>query len=1395
MDCVSPIYTIATDLFGCTAKRASHIRGLRENLECLREEMELLNLRSEDVKTRVELGKQQQMTPRREVEGWIQDVGEEESEVAAILREGDGALEKECLGRFCNIRSSYNLGKRVSRKISRVRELSSRGDFEAVAYTLPRDVVDELPLVRTVGLDSLYEKVCSFLAQDSVGIVGLYGKRGIGKTTLMKKINNALLETRHDFDTVIWVSVSKQASVGAAQDVIGNKLQIIDSMWQNRSQDEKAIEIFKIMKTKRFLLLLDNVQKPLDLSEIGVPPPDAGNKSKVIIATRSMRICSEMDAKRWLPVKPLACEEAWTLFSELVGEDTLNSSPGIQQLAHSTLERCQGLPSAIVMAGRTLAGCKIVREWEHLTQELEDLIKEEISGEDRLPRDVVDELPLGRTVGLDSLYEKVCSFLAQDSVGIVGLYGKRGIGKTTLMKKINNALLETRHDFDTVIWVSVSKQASVRAAQDVIGNKLQIIDSMWQNRSQDEKAIEIFNIMKTKRFLLLLDNVQIPLDLSEIGVPPPGAGNKSKVIIATRSMRICSEMDAKRWLPVKPLACEEAWTLFSELVGEDTLNSSPGIQQLAHSTLERCQGLPSAIIMAGRTLAGCKIVREWERLAQELEDVIKEEISGEDRLPHAVVDEMPLGHTVGLDSLYERVCRCLTGYQAGIIALYGTGGVGKTTLMRKINNEFLKTSHQFDTVIWVTLPKQASVKAAQEVIRNKLQIPDSMWQGRTEDERATEIFNIMKTRRFVLLLDDVWQRLDLSKIGVPLPEIRNRSQVIITTRIQEICNEMEVQRIFRVECLAQEEALALFLEKVGENTLNSHPDISRLSKKMAEQCKGLPLALITVGRAMAHKNSPHEWDQAIQELEKFPVEISGMEDELYHVLKLSYDSLRDDITKSCFRYCSFFPKEYEIRKDELIEHWIGEGFFDGKDIYEARRQGHKIIEDLKNACLLEEGDGFKECIKMHDVIHDMALWIGQECGKKMNKILVRESLGHVEAERVTSWKEAERISLWGWNIEKLPGTPHCSNLQTLFVRECIRLRTFPRGFFQFMPLIRVLDLSATHCLMNLPVGIDRLMNLEYINLSMTKIRELPIGIKKLTKLRCLLLDGVPPFVIPPHVISSLSSLQLFSMYDGNALSSDHEHLLEELESIESMDEISLSFCSDVALNKLQSSDKLLRRIRRLSLHDCKNLLLLMLSTKFLSYLETFVIFNGRQLEGIYRPVEFEDNQHFHRLRHVKIWSCPELRHLGWLIYAVHLESLNVQFCESMAVVISAVDIANCQHASPFTRLASLVLGGMPELDVICPWAVDLPSLEVISVINCPKLRRLPFNSNSATKSLKKIEGDLTWWESLEWEDGSTKEIFANYFSPQYLADPIHHSGEAKGKKILVVEGSTSRTTT
>lgn len=57
--------------------------------------------------------------------------------------------------------------------------------------------------------------------------------------------------------------------------------------------------------------------------------------------------------------------------------------------------------------------------------------------------------------------------------------------------------------------------------------------------------MEIFNSLRNRRFLLLLDDVWERLDLTDIGIPPPGAGNKCKIILTTRSREVGRDMDAK----------------------------------------------------------------------------------------------------------------------------------------------------------------------------------------------------------------------------------------------------------------------------------------------------------------------------------------------------------------------------------------------------------------------------------------------------------------------------------------------------------------------------------------------------------------------------------------------------------------------------------------------------------------------------------------------------------------------------------------------------------------------------------------------------------------------------------------------------------------------------------
>ncbi|KAL6334996.1 hypothetical protein AAG906_023801 [Vitis piasezkii] len=276
-------------------------------------------------------------------------------------------------------------------------------------------------------------------------------------------------------------------------------------------------------------------------------------------------------------------------------------------------------------------------------------------------------------------------------------------------------------------------------------------------------------------------------------------------------------------------------------------------------------------------------------------------------LPRPPVDELPMeasGPTIGWE-LWD----CMEW------------GCWQNHPLKKINNEFLATSNDFEVVIWAVVSKSPDIEKIQQVIWNKLEIPRDKWETRS--------------------------RLDLLEMGVPRPDTENKSKIVLTTRSQDVCHQMKAQKSIEVECLESEDAWTLFRKEVGEEILNSHPDIPMLAKVVAEECRGLPLALVTLGRAMAAEKDPSNWDKVIQDLRKSPAEITGMEDKLFHRLKLSYDRLPDNASKSCFIYHSMFREDWEIYNFQLIELWIGEGFMgEVHDIHEARDQGKKIIKTL-----------------------------------------------------------------------------------------------------------------------------------------------------------------------------------------------------------------------------------------------------------------------------------------------------------------------------------------------------------------------------------------------------------------------------------------------------------------
>ncbi|TXG69200.1 hypothetical protein EZV62_004135 [Acer yangbiense] len=753
-----------------------------------------------------------------------------------------------------------------------------------------------------------------------------------------------------------------------------------------------------------------------------------------------------------------------------------------------------------------------------------------------------------------------------------------------------------------------------------------------------------------------------------------------------------------------------------------------------------------------------------------------------ERVPEAAVDELPHEPMlVGLESTLDTVWRCLAQEdQVGIIGLYGMGGVGKTTLLTQINNKFVDTPNDFDIVIWVVVSKDLQLEKIQENIAQRIGLCNESWKNKSLQEKAGDIFKILSKKKFVLLLDDIWERVDLTKIGVPLATPKNiASKVVFTTRFVDICGLMESNRKFKVKCLTDGEAWKLFQNKVGEETLNSHPDILELAKSVAQECGGLPLALITIGRAMAYKKTPEEWNYAIQVLKRSASDFPGMGKEVYPLLKFSYDSLSDDRIRSCLLYCSLFSEDHYILESCLIDCWIGEGIFDENDYNQVQNKGYYIIGVLLHACLLEEGGG-SNYVKMHDVIRDMALWITCEIEKE--NVLIQAGAGLTEAPKIGKWVGVTRVSLMDNEIEDLLEFSTCSHLTTLFLQSN-SLRTINSYFFQFMPSLKVLNLSSNYCLNEFPPGISKLVSLQYLNLSMTGIRELPIELKALVNLKCLNLEEMSCLcTIPRQLISSFSMLQVLRMVSyyssedysaqDNVLFGGHEFLVEELLCLKYINVLTITLKSSDALGRFLSSRKLRRCTKSLSLQefsDSKSLNVLSLAgMKHLHslhltspYLEELKIGGAQEVQSI------RETHGFRSLHTFRVNFCGKLRDLTWLVFAQNLKFLFVANCLLMEEIISAREIGQVPemmgNLNPFGKLEFLQLKDLQHLKSIYCNALPFLRLKDITVLRCRNLKKLPLDSNSTKERKIVIKGEEGWWKELQWEDEATQNAFLPCF--------------------------------
>ncbi|CAF2150220.1 unnamed protein product [Brassica napus] len=564
---------------------------------------------------------------------------------------------------------------------------------------------------------------------------------------------------------------------------------------------------------------------------------------------------------------------------------------------------------------------------------------------------------------------------------------------------------------------------------------------------------------------------------------------------------------------------------------------------------------------------------------------------------HERVEHVPgvsVLHQTTASNMLGKIIDGLRSSEVQKIGIWGMGGVGKTTLVRTLNNKLHEetATQPFGLVIFATASKDFDPRTVQKQIAERLDIDTRLEE--TVERLARRIYaRLEKETSFLLILDDVWKDIDLDLLGIP--EEKKGSKIILTSRSLDVCRSMRTNLDIRVDCLCEEEAWELFCQNAGEVARSER--IERSAKAVSRECGGLPLAIITVGTAMRGKTDVKLWEHALEQLSRSVPCFRSIEEKVFLPLKLSYDFLEEKL-KSCFLMCALFPEDYSIDVKELVMYWIAEGFMDEQDSHEeSMNEGITIVESLKDYCLLEDG-WRSETVKMHDVVRDFAIWTMSSSQDDCHS-LVLSGKGLQEIRQDKFAPSLRRVSLMHNNLERLPGLSekYCMEASTLLLQENYLLQEASDGFLQAFPALRILNLSGT-CVNSLPhsclqlsklhslflrgctnltelPSLETLAKLELLDLHGSRIKEFPKGLEKLESFKHLDLSGTVHLkTIPAGIVSRLSSLETLNM----KLSNYHWSVKgEEQEGQATLEEIAYLDCLQVLSIGLICSPSFLKK--------------------------------------------------------------------------------------------------------------------------------------------------------------------------------------------------------------------------
>uniref|UniRef100_A0A0D9V0Q2 AAA+ ATPase domain-containing protein n=1 Tax=Leersia perrieri TaxID=77586 RepID=A0A0D9V0Q2_9ORYZ len=516
-------------------------------------------------------------------------------------------------------------------------------------------------------------------------------------------------------------------------------------------------------------------------------------------------------------------------------------------------------------------------------------------------------------------------------------------------------------------------------------------------------------------------------------------------------------------------------------------------------------------------------------------DVIRRPVAGVDADP--TEGKGSGGLDAARDDLIKKLCagdgdggEASEGRGLRVVAVVGSAGLGKTTLAKMVYDTL---KPRFDCGAFVSVSVNPDMAVVFRRMLRQLDDGRNARVGCSEEPKDDEgqivdqLREFLRDRRYLIVIDDIWEKPSWEMIKHVLVENYCGSRIITTTRNFSLADQVGIP--YELKPLSLDNSKILFLQRVfgHDNKSCLDDEFSEVADKIIDKCDGVPIGILAVASLLADKiGNKKEWYKVLDSigstLENNP-DVKNMR----NAISLGYYCLPVNL-RACLLYLSIFPENYEVRRDRLIWRWIAEGFIHGGNQGESLFEiGESYFNELVSRSMVQlldidySADGIREeyCCRVNFSVMDLISSLSSEenfvtilnneqqtCpSNKVCRLSIRGSKEAIDTanQATLNMFQVRSLSVFSPAIGSINNLSQFKVLHVLDLEGCDLSESqhvLNNQFGSFLHL-RYLGLRDTRITEVQDIG--KLQFLQTLDLADTRIEELPATVFRLGKLMSL----------------------------------------------------------------------------------------------------------------------------------------------------------------------------------------------------------------------------------------------------------------------------------------------------